>query len=104
MTDRLVDFATMFMVTNGLFFTALGAAETSNDKLKVGLSIGGVIVSGLWLICTVDVEPNPMTPSDKVLVWMPVVFGAGWLISGYIHACNWAKRRYLQPWVSVAGS
>ena len=37
---ELREFASMFLVTNGLFFAALGAADTDNDKLKVGLSVG----------------------------------------------------------------
>lgn len=88
--ENLVDFANMFLVSNGLFFAALGASETSNDKLKVGLSVAGVLVSVFWIICTLDVILDEQTGNkENVLIYMPLAFIIGWAVSLGIHTYNW---------------
>lgn len=88
--NELIQFANMFLITNGLFFAALGATETSNDKLKVGLSIAGLLVSLFWITCTMDVKlSHELKNKEFVLSFMPLVFILGWIISFSIHANNW---------------
>lgn len=91
--EELIKFANMFLVTNGLFFAALGATETHNDKLKVGLSVAGGLVSGFWLLCTTDINLlSPLSNREWVLQWyLPLAFIVGWLVSLGIHAWNWRQ-------------
>ena len=87
---ELIDFANMFLITNGLFFAALGATETHNEKLKVGLSIGGLLISISWIVCTTDVTlSSELTPKVFILKYIPCAFIAGWLLSLCIHGYNW---------------
>ena len=92
--DYLIKFANMFLVSNGLFFAALGAAETSNDKLKAGLSVGGIIVSFCWFICATNFEFSqiPIDVRGKILIFLPIIFTLGWLLSAYIHFRNWYRK------------
>ena len=72
--------------------TALGAAETNNDKLKIGLSVGGLVISALWLVCARDIADDlpALAIHDRVLAWyLPAAFLVGWLVSLIIHFLNW---------------
>lgn len=90
--ESLIDFANMFLVSNGLFFAALGASETNNDKLKVGLSVAGILVSVFWVICTFDTKIEGQAGNKEyVLIYMPLAFILGWLVSLGIHSYNWWK-------------
>ncbi|MDJ0571298.1 MAG: hypothetical protein QNJ53_19915 [Pleurocapsa sp. MO_192.B19] len=50
--EELFQITNVFAVINGLLVTALGATETANNSLKLGLSIGGLVVSIVWVIST----------------------------------------------------
>ena len=89
--NQMVQICNAFLVTNGLFFTALAAAETPNDELKVGLSIAGFIVSVLWLIAARSkyIELESHTTYGCVLsTILPVAFAIGWITSMVIHLMN----------------
>ena len=90
---ELVDFANMFLITNGLFFTALGATATHNDKLKTCLSLAGILISLMWCICTFEIfgEKEIDTLRGQILVFMPMLFMLGWFFSLGVHACHWRK-------------
>ena len=88
--NELVEFGGMFLVTNGLFFAALGATETCNDELKTGLSFAGLIISILWLVCTIDIsnELQTLAVRDQVLTYIPLAFIVGWFFSMGVHLNN----------------
>ena len=92
--NELFEFGGMFLITNGLFFAGLGATEASNEKLKTGLSLAGLIISILWFVCTIDIANNlqkTLTMRGLVLVYMPLAFIVGWLFSMRVHICNWRR-------------
>ena len=89
--DQLIQICNAFLVTNGLFFAALGAAETGNDELKVGLSAAGFVVSALWLISagSMYAELVSQTIYGTVLaIILPALFASGWIASLVIHLKN----------------
>ena len=88
--DHLIQICNAFLVTNGLFFAALGAAETANHKLKVGLSVAGSIVSALWLISAFHMyaELEHTVHGTVLAIALPLFFAVGWIVSIGIHLKN----------------
>ena len=95
--DQVIQICNAFLVTNGLFFTALSAAATENDKLKVGLSIAGLLVSALLFVSARSryAEVESITTHGTVLsTYLPLAFAIGWIVSLVIHLA--ALRRLRQ--------
>ena len=89
--DLLIQICNAFLITNGLILAALGAAETNNDKLKVGLSAAGLLISALWLISAhfKYAELESYTIYGSIFSWLlPVAFAIGWIVSLYFHIKN----------------
>jgi len=63
MSPELVQLCGMFLNATGIFFGALAVA--SNETLKTGISISGLVVSVLWLLAIIftQVEVIPIVLS-----------------------------------------
>jgi hypothetical protein len=78
-------------VPSSFLVAALGTADTYGHKAAV--SAIGLAVSLLWIICTLearrsdaDAKPTAGTMArHNVLVWFPMLFIVGWLVSLVVH-------------------
>jgi hypothetical protein len=97
----LIKITEIFLVPSSFLVAALGTADTNPHRAAVSLL--GLIVSTLWLICSLEAfsELAPSSPSGigsfhprrtHILAWLPVVFIAGWLVSLVIHIWLWGHR------------
>ena len=92
--DQLFDLTQIFLVVNGLMFTAIGAADHKNHKLKTGLSIVGLFVSVIWQWsnCLLENPCGNTYPYDWLLRYiLPTGFIVGWVISLVIHVTNFGE-------------
>ncbi|MCU0710008.1 MAG: hypothetical protein MUF23_17135 [Pirellula sp.] len=90
----------IFLVPSSFLVAALGTADTYSHKAAV--SAIGLAVSLLWMICTLEARRNDTDgkPTARtmarhhVLVWFPMLFIVGWLVSLVVHvavvAASWA--------------
>ena len=90
--EELYSLTNIFLVSVSIFAAALGVGQT--DALKTGISVSALLSSIIWLICSIDIK-NTLTGNIplrvNILVWMPLLFGIGWLISLCVHAYLWYK-------------
>jgi hypothetical protein len=94
----LIKITEIFLIPSSFLVAALGTANTNPHRAAVSLL--GLIVSALWLICSREAfsELRPSSPSGvrpfhprrtHILAWLPLVFISGWLFSVVIHIWLW---------------
>src|SRR5262245_6734200 len=85
----------IFLIPSSFFVAALGTADSNIPRARPSLpGLGG---RGLWVLCSREAWTEGRATADavahprrmKILVWLPVVFAVGWLISTVIHAVLW---------------
>jgi hypothetical protein len=92
----LIKVTEIFLIPSSFLVAALGTADTMTHKAAVSLL--GLIVSALWLVCTreayrdelPDAAPGRDTTRRLILAWLATVFCVGWLVSTISHA--WLAR------------
>lgn len=105
MRPDLVKVTEIFLVPSSFLVAALGTADSNPHRAMVSLL--GLIVSGLWLVCSREAiaelaPPHPDEPGSapprrtRVLGWLPLVFLVGWLWSFAIHAWSWGRPTHAQ--------
>lgn len=97
----LIKVTELLLVPNSFLVAALGTADTNLHRAAVSLL--GLAVSILWWIAVHDAyehagqpapgSPDPVEPPlrTRVLYWLPVVFGVGWLFSIFAHLLLWSR-------------
>lgn len=88
----LVKLTEIFLVPSSILVGALSVATT--EPLKTGISALGFLAAVLWSVCNYDAmrQLNAAIPlRGQVLAWLPVAFGACWLICTIIHAYWWRR-------------
>jgi hypothetical protein len=91
MIPDLIKISELFLVPSSFLVAALGTADTNWHRAAV--SVLGLIVSVLWLVCArealvevVTKQPEVIRTSRiRVLGWFPLVFVAGWSFSVVLH-------------------
>jgi hypothetical protein len=95
MKPDLIKISEIFLVPSSFLVAALGTGDSNAHRAAVSLL--GMIVSALWLVCARDAlaeqpDPDPGTTKSvhprrtHILAWLPVVFMVGWLSSLIIHS------------------
>lgn len=84
MDPDLIKVTEIFLVPSSFLVAALGTADTYPHKAAV--SVLGLVVSVLWLVCSLEALPPPRR-SRRILIlaWLPAVFSGGWLASVGVH-------------------
>ena len=94
----LVKVTELFLIPSSFLVAALGTADSNPHRAAV--SILGLVASVLWLLAIRDAYRSLIassSPGDeiplrtRVLCWLPVVFGASWIISAIVHLVLWNK-------------
>ncbi len=78
MNSELIQLCGMFLTATGIFFAALAVA--SNEYLKTGLSISGLVMSILWLLAVL------FTKVEVIPIVLSSYFILAWVVSGFVHA------------------
>jgi hypothetical protein len=95
----LVKVTELFLIPSSFLVAALGTADTNLHR--AGVSIVGLLISGLWVVCSREALAESRAAPDSptahprrthILVWLPFIFAVGWLISTVIHALLWNQR------------
>lgn len=95
MGPDLIKVTEIFLVPSSFLVAALGTADTNPHRFAVSLL--GLIVCGLWLVCSREAVSDLAAPGERVprrtriLGWLPVVFVLGWFASAVIHAALWSR-------------
>lgn len=87
----LVKVTEIFLVPSSFLVAAIGTADTNFHRATISLL--GLIISGLWWRCSHEAyreqfgtaEPRATPQRIGVLLWLAIVFIAGWLLSLIIH-------------------
>lgn len=88
----------LFLIPSSFLVAALGTADTNLHRAAV--SVLGSVSDVLWLLAVRDAYRAITTDSPKageipvrtrVLCWLPVTFGVGWIISTIIHFALWDR-------------
>ena len=66
--DNLISLTSAFLTATGLFFTALGAAATYNEPLKVFLSLAALAMSIIWFMAANLVLNTDGTAGDLFFI------------------------------------
>lgn len=94
----LVKVTELFLIPNSFLVAALGTADTNLHRAAVSLL--GLIATLFWLVSVRDayreMTAEGATVADiplrtRILCWLPLVFGVGWLISMAVHLLLWNK-------------
>lgn len=97
----LIKITEIFLIPSSFLVAALGAADTNPHRAAV--SVLGVIVSGLWWICsheaisemasatTRPLELRQFPRRVRILSWLPIIFTLGWLASIVAHVLLWKR-------------
>ena len=100
----LVKVTEIFLIPSSFLVAALGTADTNIHRAAV--SLVGLTISGLWAVCSrealaecraVDADASAHPRRTRILVWLPVVFIVGWLISAVVHAALWNQPLTSKP-------
>jgi len=90
----LVKVTEIFLIPSSFLVAALGTADSNIHRAAV--SVVGLIASGLWFVCSREASAESRATSDsahpqrvRILLWLPVVFTIGWLISTVAHTVLW---------------
>jgi hypothetical protein len=94
----LVKVTELFLIPNSFLVAALGTADTNPHR--AGVSLLALIVSVLWLFCSLESLPEFVASASRpsrstrvlVLAWLPTLFIVGWLGSAIIHVWLWSVR------------
>jgi hypothetical protein len=87
----LIKVTEIFLIPSSFLVAALASATTNYHK--AGVSVLGLIVSVLWLVSsreawreTTPINANQRRPARTlILVWLPIIFVVGWLLSIAVH-------------------
>ncbi len=94
----LIKVTEIFLIPSSFLVAALGTADTNFHRAAVSLL--GLIISSLWYVCSREAISHWGNPEaggprparrTRILVLLPVVFVAGWLISTVVHAAMWTQ-------------
>jgi hypothetical protein len=96
----LIKVTEIFLIPNSFLVAALGTADTNLHRAMV--SALGLIISGLWWICSTDafadhLSAEPVPPKGfpnrrmRLLSWLPFIFITGWFLSLVIHLLVWNR-------------
>ena len=91
MLPDLIKTTELFLIPSSFLVAALGTADTYPHKAAV--SVLGLVVSVLWQLCTREAFSEATATAEelrnsariKILVWFPVIFVVGWLVSVVAH-------------------
>ena len=100
MIPDLVKVTEIFLVPSSFLVAALGTADSNPHRACISLL--GLIVSVLWMICSRDAyaeigttQAEALSPTmarrASILVGLSVVFVVGWFGSTVVHAMLWNK-------------
>ena len=98
MSLDLIKVTEIFLVPRSFLVAALGTADTNPHR--AGVSLLGLIVSVLWLVCSLESLPEFVATASRpsrqarvvVLAWLPTLFIVGWLGSTIVHVWFWTYR------------
>lgn len=87
----LLTLTEIFLTSSTILIGSFAIART--EALKTGLSIVGIALTVLWMVCTVDVKcRTPASTTTSVIAfWLPLLFMCAWFISAIVHARLWLK-------------
>ena len=92
----LVKVTELFLIPCSFLVAALGTADTNLHR--AGVSIVGLLISGLWVVCSREALAESRAASESpaahprrthILVWLPIIFVVGWFVSTVFHAALW---------------
>lgn len=92
----LVKVTELFLIPSSFLVAALGTADTNLHR--AGVSVLGLIADILWMMAVHDAYRELVAHGGKrdeiplrtrVLKWLPLAFGFGWLLSTIIHFALW---------------
>jgi hypothetical protein len=96
----LVKVTEIFLVPSSFLVAALGTADTNIHRAAVSLL--GLVISALWWVCSREAlteelrsgsaigDAMPATRT-RILVWLPLIFAAGWIVSLIGHLLIWNR-------------
>jgi hypothetical protein len=91
MNPDVVKITEIFLVPNSILVGALGVAPT--EGLKTGVSLIGLISSGLWALCSLTAWANTDPLRVWVLALLPLIFIVLWAAGAKIHGRNYREER-----------
>lgn len=94
----LIKVTEIFLIPSSFLVAALGTADTNFHRAAV--SALGLIISVLWWSCSSEAFAEHVELVDsnqglihrkrtRILVWLPMVFVVGWLVSVVCHGVLW---------------
>ncbi|HVJ67136.1 MAG TPA: hypothetical protein VM510_04070 [Caulifigura sp.] len=94
----LVKVTELFLIPSSFLVAAIGTADTNLHR--AGISVLGLIADILWIVAVQDayrqliaegVKDDEIPIRTRVLKWLPLAFGFGWLLSTIVHFALWNK-------------
>jgi hypothetical protein len=95
----LIKLTEIFLVPSSFLVAALGTADTNPHR--AGVSLLGLIISGLWLVCihdaladfsaeqSAETERKPLPRRTRILTGLPWIFSLGWFGTLIAHLVLW---------------
>jgi hypothetical protein len=94
----LVKVTELFLVPSSFLVAALGTADTNLHRGAV--SILGLVAASLWMVAVHDAYRDMLSHGQaaggvpirtRMLYWLPITFGFGWIVSAVFHFAIWNK-------------
>jgi len=96
----LVKVTEIFLIPSSFLVAALGTADSNPHR--AGVSLVGLIASGLWWICSWEALTDRGSPETgaaagshsrrvRIMTWLPVLFVVSWVVSLVAHVYLWSQ-------------